>query len=557
MRDRFVLDGIEAFEQIIGHGLATLSAGNFPKNLLTGEVGFCRIEHMFESVGHEPTPSNFSTGSTPATVADSTARKLTQGAAELTDDQLVDRSRELASTLSAAEAELASVLAEVEIRRLHSQWECGSVEFFASWHCQLSPRRARSIAALGRALHELPVLAEAVTEGRLSVSKAEPIIRVATPETEAALVDLAVHATVGQVQRICSTWRRVEAAELAEASGPESASMGRVIIIRDEDGIELRARFDHVHGELVLASLETATAAVRAEREHAAALDSPAPMTLDRSQWRAEGLLRLCEIAPISSPPTLQPSGFTAQLVVHVPVDTLIDPADISGTAISGTAISDTDGAANAGDVLEPAGVAIRRDAARWLACDAGLLTVLEDGNGDPLHLGRRTITITPQQRRAVHARHRTCAWPGCTATVVQIHHRHHRAFGGHDDVENLVPECRYHHGLVHRRNIGVTTDSDGTVHHWRPDGSEVLANPSALDPSGVTALEASDNLRERQRRNGIDVNDRRRLPQWFGDSMRMMDAIDAVIQRRNAARRRTRPTAVPAEMAKKVLARV
>ncbi len=531
--------------------MATLSAGNFSKNLLTGGVGFCRIERMFESVGHEPAPSNFTAAGTPATVVESTARRLAQGAAELTDDQLVDRSRELASTLSAAEAELASVLAEVEIRRLHSQWECRSVEFFATWHCQLGPRRARSIAALGRALHEFPVLAEAVTEGRLSVSKAEPIIRVATPETEAALVDLAVHATVGQVQRICSTWRRVEATELAEASSPESTSIGRVIIIRDEDGIELRARFDHVHGELVLASLETATAAVRAEREHAAALDGPAPMKLDRNQWRAEGLLRLCETAPNPSPPTLQPSGFTAQLVVHVPVDTLIDPADISGTYTS-----DSDGAANAGDVLEPAGVAIRRDAARWLACDAGLLTVLEDGNGDPLHLGRRAITITPQQRRAVHARHRTCAWPGCTATVVQIHHRHHRAFGGHDDVENLVPECRYHHGLVHRRNICVTTDSDGTVHHWRPDGSEILANPSALDPPGVTALEASDNLRERQRHNGIDVNDRRRLPQWFGDSMRMMDAIDAVIQRRNAARRRTRPTGVPAEIATKVLAR-
>lgn len=369
--------------------MATLSAGNFSKNLLTGGVGFCRIERMFESVGHEPAPSNFTAAGTPATVVESTARRLAQGAAELTDDQLVDRSRELASTLSAAEAELASVLAEVEIRRLHSQWECRSVEFFATWHCQLGPRRARSIAALGRALHEFPVLAEAVTEGRLSVSKAEPIIRVATPETEAALVDLAVHATVGQVQRICSTWRRVEATELAEASSPESTSIGRVIIIRDEDGIELRARFDHVHGELVLASLETAIAAVRAEREHAAALDGPAPMKLDRSQWRAEGLLRLCETAPNSSPPTLQPSGFTAQLVVHVPVDTLIDPADISGTYTS-----DSDGAANAGDVLEPAGVAIRRDAARWLACDAGLLTVLEDGNGDPLHLGRRAITI-------------------------------------------------------------------------------------------------------------------------------------------------------------------
>ncbi|MBJ7408615.1 MAG: hypothetical protein JHD07_37150, partial [Bradyrhizobium sp.] len=42
------------------------------------------------------------------------------------------------------------------------------------------------------------------------------------------------------------------------------------------------------------------------------------------------------------------------------------------------------------------------------LACDAGLLTVIDTDSGDPLHLGRRTTTITPQQRRAVHTRFRT-----------------------------------------------------------------------------------------------------------------------------------------------------
>ena len=471
------------------------------------------------------------------------AQALLGVVAALGDDELVQRAREVATAVSAAEADLAATLAEIERRDLHSAWECSSVERFAGWHCQVAPGRARRLAEVGRDLTRMPVLAEAVADGTLSFDKAATVVRVADPDTEQALVELAVHATVGQTQRLCRAWRRVDAEESdadRDAVAP-GGSPGRVVVVRDEDGVELRARFDHVEGALVLAGLDAAAAAVRAEREQAAPVDPrsasgarPASVDevpverRDRSEWRAEGFLRLAETRLATDEEGLQPSGFRTQVVLHVGVDDLLD-----------------DEGATSGAELEPAGARVRREVARWFACDAGLLTVVEDDHGDPLHLGRRTSTVSPTQRRAVHARHRTCSFPGCAATVVQIHHVHHRAHGGHDDVENYVPECRYHHGLVHRRHLVVTRDGDGTVHHWRPDGTEILADPGppAARPPATVAPEL---LERRRRRLGADPGEAARFPRWQGDPLRLLDAVDALVARRDAARRRSRPTRPP-----------
>jgi hypothetical protein len=444
----------------------------------------------------------------------------------LSNDELVGESQRIASLLSSARAELGLVLAEIEARELHKDFDCGTVERYASWQCQLSPSNARNTAALGRAVHELPVLGDALVEGRLSADKAVMIAKVAAPDSEAALVDLSQYTSMGQLQKVCNSWRAVT--DTSETPAPEDLktfSTGRVVVFHDDHGIELHASFDHVHGALVLSALDAVTAHVRAERLNAAVSHGvsqagglPADVNemplerLTREQWRAEGFVRMCELANGFVPGELQASGFSTQVVVHIPVDTLLHPASLPGVETGPP------------DVLEPAGVVLRREAARWLACDAGLQTVLEDNNGDPLHLGRRTSTITPHLRRAVHARYRTCTWPGCTSTVVQLHHRHHRSVGGHDDLENLIPLCRF----------------------WWPEGLEVSATADPQPPGApppTPAGEASNALEQQHHDCGIDTSDRRRLPQWMNDPFHLGDIIEALQARRDAARRRTHPT--------------
>ncbi len=330
-----------------------------------------------------------------------------------------------------------------------------------------------------------------------------------------------------------------------------------MVVIRDEHGVEIRARYDEIHGALVLAAIDREAAAVRTERHDAAPLDPDTPNgarpagveeqpreRLSQPEWRAEGLLRLAQTPPAEHPPGLHPSGFDTQVVLHLGLDTLI--ADDTPTAAAlATGTGDAVAADREIPVLEPAGHPIRRDLARWLACDAGLLTVIEDDHGDALHLGRRHQTITPTLRRAVHSRYRTCTWPGCTATAVQLHHIHHRHALGHDDVENLVPECAHHHYLTHREHVTVTKEPDGTVHHWRNDGTEITANPHLGRPT-PHALDAPDLLAARRHQLGADPLETARMPRWLGDTLDLDTAIGALILRHRLAQQRTQPTTPP-----------
>jgi hypothetical protein len=480
------------------------------------------------------------------------------------DDALEERARELAGEISAAEANLAAVLAEVERRGIPSAWECRDVERFAGWHLQYAPSRARALAEVGRAMSELPVVAEAVADGTLSFDKAKSIVKVAAPETERALVDLALHATTAQTQRICGKWRKVDERERTDPETDQPVEQRpTLLVVTDDDGIELRIRFDHVHGQLVLASIDSEAKAIRNERKHAAASDPakandpngvPAcdeDRTVDKltvAEWRALGLLRLAERSAAEQPEGLQASGFDTTVVVHVGIDTLYgpdlrDPAQLNPNAGAGAGADEAHRRRDEMAELEPAGVKLRRDVARWLACDAGLMTVIEDRDGNPLHLGKRKSSVPPAIRKAVMSRYRTCAWPGCTATAVQMHHTQHRADGGHDDVESIVPECLDHHQQIHTHGIWITMDTDGTVHHWRADGTAIVANPASDDSGTVNALDAPARLTHRRLALGANPAETARQPRWHGDPFHLGDCIEAIQTRRDDALTRTHPT--------------
>ena len=92
----------------------------------------------------------------------------------------------------------------------------------------------------------------------------------------------------------------------------------------------------------------------------------------------------------------------------------------------------------------------------RRLACDASLLRVLENPQGEPLDVGRKTRSIPPTIRRALNSRDGGCRFPGCThQRYVDAHHIEHWAEGGETKLANLVTLCRLHH-------------SDAAATRWR-----------------------------------------------------------------------------------------
>jgi hypothetical protein len=70
----------------------------------------------------------------------------------------------------------------------------------------------REQVRVARALRSLPLPAAEFAAGRLSYSKIRAVPRVATTETEATLVEWALHATAAQLDRLVAAQRRVKRA---------------------------------------------------------------------------------------------------------------------------------------------------------------------------------------------------------------------------------------------------------------------------------------------------------------------------------------------------------
>jgi predicted restriction endonuclease len=85
---------------------------------------------------------------------------------------------------------------------------------------------------------------------------------------------------------------------------------------------------------------------------------------------------------------------------------------------------------------------------------------------------------ISGALRRAVIARDRRCAFPGCDQppAACQVHHLKPRARGGETALGNLVLLCGFHHlTAVHRWGWVLTLNADGTITALSPDRSRTV----------------------------------------------------------------------------------
>jgi 5-methylcytosine-specific restriction protein A len=88
----------------------------------------------------------------------------------------------------------------------------------------------------------------------------------------------------------------------------------------------------------------------------------------------------------------------------------------------------------------------------RMLACDARVVPIVMSGEGQPLDVGRAMRTVPDGLRRAVAARDRGCAFPGCDRppSWSDVHHATPWEDFGDTALHNCVMLCRFHHVLVH-----------------------------------------------------------------------------------------------------------
>jgi hypothetical protein len=115
------------------------------------------------------------------------------------------------------------------------------------------------------------------------------------------------------------------------------------------------------------------------------------------------------------------------------------------------------------------------------MACDAAVVPMLLNGRSQPLDVGRSRRSVPGPLRRALLARDRGCAFPGCdrNARWAAAHHIRHWAYFGPTELDNLVLVCAYHHGELHKPDSWtVFIDTDGLPTFIPPTHIDPLQRP-------------------------------------------------------------------------------
>nr|WP_232667496.1 HNH endonuclease signature motif containing protein [Pseudonocardia sp. TRM90224] len=125
--------------------------------------------------------------------------------------------------------------------------------------------------------------------------------------------------------------------------------------------------------------------------------------------------------------------------------------------------------------VLDFGGTIATKDL-RLLACNAGVIPIVMNGDSQPLDIGRANRVIPDGMRRAVAARDRGCARCGRPASWCDIHHIVEWQNGGPTEINNLVMLCKMHHREIHATEWIV----------WIGDGRPEFIPPRWVDPDQI-----------------------------------------------------------------------
>jgi hypothetical protein len=371
---------------------------------------------------------------------------------------------ELGAHIAAAMCRWLELIAEFDRRGAHEAWGFHSCGAWVAWRCSIDPRSAREHVRVARALGDLPLVRKRFARGELSYSKVRAITRIATPEIEDELVEMARFATAAQLERLVRGYRRSVSLESAEA-----AHRDRFLSWEwEEDGsLCVRGRLAPEDGALFLKAIEAGRGAIHEREEADSTLSQGGSAEPEsgsaKSSLRVNGADALMEVAERSLAGTSspRPAAERHQVVIHADAASLAGKADSAGCCIED-------------------GPAICAESARRLACDASLVSILHGPKGE-LDIGRKSRAVPPAMRRALDARDEgRCRFPGCeNRRWVDAHHIVHWARGGETKIDNLVLLCGHHHRLVHEGGFGLARRVDGSLAFRRPDGRVVPAVPS------------------------------------------------------------------------------
>ncbi|MGY2702370.1 hypothetical protein ACVW2K_001954 [Nocardioides sp. HB32] len=317
---------------------------------------------------------------------------------------------------------------------------------------------AYAAVRLGRDLEGHSLTREALAAGRVLADQARVVIRWVEdlPSTvpagkvaaaEAHLLALARHHDAQALNRLGK--------HLFEVVAPEEADAREAALLAKEEAAAAKAcrltGYDDGHGKAHFrgtlpsyhwAALRKMLGALAAPR-HVAATQGPGVERPDTPEALGRALCELIERYPADQLPTA--GGVSATAVVLIDLDVLLG-------RLEKACVLDT------GEKISPG-------MARRLACQAGIIPVVLDGDSQPLDVGRKRRLFTEAQRTAMLVRDRGCRAQGCDrATGLHAHHKTRWTDGGHTDLADGISLCPWHHARAHDTNYRTTHHPNGDV---------------------------------------------------------------------------------------------
>lgn len=434
--------------------------------------------------------------------------------------ELGDEITRLAGHINAAQYRFLKLLAALIER---GAWSDGngikSPAHWLNYYCGISLGPAREKIRVAQCLASLPLIDAAFSRGEISYSKVRALTRSATAENEHYLLEIARFGTASHVEKLVRKHQAVKRMESDDQDKtPEFACY------YDDDGmLVFRGRLRPEDGALFMQAMQTMMDARQSnafqqkteaggEAENVSAETSLPETQMGGTEKRADALVQMAEqvLTGDGERQTTLNGADKYQVMVHVRADMADGHADChlqDGPLLSASTL-------------------------QRLACDAGLLTVLEDNDGHVLNVGRKTRTVPPALRRALKLRDGGCRFPGCCESRhVDAHHIHHWAQGGETRLDNLVLLCRSHHRLVHEAGFQVVNDKNQGLVFFDPNGN---AMPSAHYPQFETKNVSAETFFELERQNedlGLEIDPDTAVTAWQGEAMDYDLGVEALFK--------------------------
>jgi hypothetical protein len=342
---------------------------------------------------------------------------------------------DLSTRINAATYELLVLVRQFDERAGWLKWGFEHCADWLHWRCDLSVGAAREKVRVAHALKTLPAVSAVFRDGELSYSKVRALVRVANRDNEQMLVDFALSSTAARVEERCRELRCGTVDSVVEAN---RAYASRFLTIRrhlERGTVSMTVELPLEAGELIDKALDKA-------RD-----DNPSPEFAGES-WsarQADALVNMAKAYLQGDRESSTASSETYLVNVHVEQSALVNGQGRAGLPV---------------------------ETVRRLGCDADTVLIVENQDGEPLSVGRKTRVVPTAIKRALNARDRGCVFPGChRKRFVDAHHVQHWSAGGETSFDNLVLLCSRHHRLVHEGGYTIDKDYRDRWMFKRPDG--------------------------------------------------------------------------------------